>query len=61
MQKKQRRPQQKSTTLKADFLKSKTDKPLADLSRNQGRRIKSTNLEMKMERSQQTTLTYKGL
>ena len=30
------------------------DKPL-DSSRNKGRRIKSTKLEMKMEKSQQTT------
>ena len=32
----------------------------ADSSRNKGRRIKSTKLEMKMERSQQTTQKYKG-
>ena len=29
-------------------------------SRNNGRRIKSTKLEMKMEKSQQTTQKYKG-
>ena len=34
------------------------DKP--DSSRNKGRRIKSTKLEMKMEKSQQTTQKYKG-
>ena len=34
------------------------DKP--DSSRNKGRRIKSTKLEMKMERLQQTTQKYKG-
>ena len=39
---------------------NKIDKPLADSSRNKGRRTKSTKLEMKMERSQQTTLKYKG-
>ena len=33
------------------------DKPLA---RKKGRRIKSTKLEMKMEKSQQTTQKYKG-
>ena len=31
-----------------------------DSSRNKGRRIKSTKLEIKMEKSQQTTLKYKG-
>ena len=36
---------------------NKIDKPLA---RNKGRKIKSIKLEMKMERSQQTTQKYKG-
>ena len=36
---------------------NKIDKPLA---RKKGRRIKSTKLEMKMEKSQQTTQKYKG-
>ena len=36
---------------------NKIDIPLA---RNKRRRTKSTKLEMKMERSQQTTLKYKG-
>ena len=45
---------------------NKIDKPLAirpiDSSRKKGRRIKSTKLEMKMEKSQQTDNTkYKGL
>ena len=35
---------------------NKIDKPLA---RKKGRRIKSTKLEMKMEKSQQTTQKYK--
>ena len=39
---------------------SKIDKPLADSSRNKGRRNISTKLKMKMERSQQTTQKYKG-
>ena len=39
---------------------NKIDKPLARLIKKQGRRTKSTKLEMKMERSQQTTLKYKG-
>ena len=39
---------------------NKIDKPLARLIRNKGRKIKSINLEMKMERSQQTTQKYKG-
>ena len=40
---------------------NKIDKPLARLIRNKGRKIKSTKLEMKMEKSQQTTQIYKGL
>ena len=36
------------------------DKPLARLIKKKGRRIKSTKLEMKMEKSQQTTQKYKG-
>ena len=36
---------------------NKINKPLA---RNKGRKIKSIKLEMKMERSQQTTQKYKG-
>ena len=39
---------------------NKIDKPLARLIRKQGRKIKSIKLEMKMERSQQTTQKYKG-
>ena len=37
---------------------NKIDKPLARLKKKKGRRIKSTKLEMKMERSQQTTQKY---
>ena len=40
---------------------NKIDKPLARLIKEKkGRRIKSTKLEMKMEKSQQTTQKYKG-
>ena len=39
---------------------NKIDKPLARLIKNKGRKIKSIKLEMKMERSQQTTQKYKG-
>ena len=39
---------------------NKIDKPLVRLIKKKGRRIKSTKLEMKMERSQQTTQKYKG-
>ena len=39
---------------------SKIDKPLARLIKKQREKIKSTKLEMKMERSQQTTQKYKG-
>ena len=38
---------------------NKIDKPLARLIKKKGRRIKSTKLEMKMEKSQQTTQKYK--
>ena len=38
---------------------NKIDKPLARLINNKGRKIKSIKLEMKMERSQQTTQKYK--
>ena len=37
----------------------KIEKPKPDSSRNKGRKIKSTKLETKMERSQQTTQKYK--
>ena len=39
---------------------NKIDKTLARLIQKKGRRIKSIQLEMKMERSQQTTQKYKG-
>ena len=39
---------------------NKIDKPLARLIKKNGREIKSTKLEMKMEKSQQTTQKYKG-
>ena len=39
---------------------NKIDKPLARFIKKKGRRNKLTKLEMKMERSQQTTLKYKG-
>ena len=39
---------------------NKIDKPLARLIKKQRGKIKSTKLEMKMERSQQTTQKYKG-
>ena len=39
---------------------NKIDKPLAGLVKKKGRRIKSTKLEMKVEKSQQTTQKYKG-
>ena len=59
MQKKLKRPQQKINKAKSWFFEkvSKIDKLLA---RNKGRRTKLTKSEMKMERSQQTTLKYKG-
>ena len=39
---------------------NKIDKPLARLIKKKGRRVKSTKLEIKMEKSQQTTQKYKG-
>ena len=38
----------------------KIDKPLAGFIKKQQRKTKSTKLEMKMEKSQQTTQKYKG-
>ena len=38
---------------------NKIDKPLARLIKKKGRRMQSTKLEMKMEKSQQTTQKYK--
>ena len=62
MQNKQKRPQQKSTKPKAGSLKGeiKLTNHQPDSSRNKERKIKSIKLEMKMERSQQTTQKYKG-
>ena len=62
MQKKQKRPQQKINKAKSWFFEkiNKIDKALARLIKKRGRRIKSTKLEMKMEKSQQTTRKYKG-
>ena len=40
---------------------NKTDKPLARLNKRKKRRNKSTKLEMKKERLQQTMKKYKGL
>ena len=39
---------------------NKMDKPLARLIKKQTEKFKSTKLETKMERSQQTTQKYKG-
>ena len=39
---------------------NKIDKPLPRLIKKQRRRIKSTKLEMKMEKSEQITQKYKG-
>ena len=39
---------------------NKIDKPLTRLIKKKGRRVKSTKLEIKMEKSQQTTQKYKG-
>ena len=59
--------QQKMTIAKINKTKSwffekisKIDKQLARLIKKKGRRIKSTKLEMKLEKSQQTTQKYKG-
>ena len=42
------------------FVKIKQPNHQPDSLRKKGRRIKSTKLEMKMEKSQQTTQKYKG-
>ena len=58
----------KETIIKLNEIKSwffqkinKIDKPLARLIKKKERRIKSTKLEMKKERLQQTMQKYKGL
>ena len=58
----------KETIVKINFFKSwffekmnKTDKPLVRLIKKNGRRMKSTKLEMKKQRLQQTMQKYKGL
>ena len=65
MKKKQRRPQQKINKAKSWFFEkiNQINKPLARLikkKKKRRRRIKSTKLEMKMEKSQQTKQKYKG-
>ena len=62
MKKKQKQLIAKVNKSKNWFFKKihKIDKPLARLIKKKGRRIKSTKLEMKMEKSQQTTQIYKG-
>ena len=50
----------KINKLKAGSLRNKQKNHQPDSSRKKGRRIKSTKLEMKMEKSQQTTQKYKG-
>ena len=59
--------QKKQTIAKINKAKSwfferinKIDKPLARLIKKQTEKIKYIKLEMKMERSQQTTQKYKG-
>ena len=56
-----RRPQHRSIKPKHWFFEkiNKIDKPLARLIKKTKGRIKSTKLEMKMEKSQQTTQKYK--
>ena len=58
----------KETIVKINFFKSwffekmnKTDKPLVRLIKKNGLRMKSTKLEMKKQRLQQTMQKYKGL
>ena len=53
----------KITKTKSQFFEklNKIDKPLARLIKKKERKIKSTKLEMKKERSQQTLQKYKGL
>ena len=62
MKKKQRRLAKINKNKSWFFEKiNKIDKPVARLIKEKkGRKIKSTKLEMKMEKSQQTTQKYKG-
>ena len=67
--KNKKKNKKKETTVKINKIKSwffvkinQTDKPLARLiKKKKERRIKSTKLEMKKERLQQTIQKYKGL
>ena len=54
---------EKISTTKCWFFEkvNKIDKPLARLTKKKERRIKSTKLEMKKQRLQQTMQKYKGL
>ena len=60
MKKKQRSIAKISKTKRLVLQEDKIDKLLARLIKKKGRRIKSTKLEMKMEKSQQITQKYKG-
>ena len=62
MQKKKKETIAKINKAKSWFFEriNKIDKPLTTLIKKQ-RKMKSIKLEMKMERSQQTTQKYKGL
>ena len=62
MQKKQKRSYQKINKGKSRFFEriNKIDRPLARLIKKQREKNKITKLEIKMERSQQTTQKYKG-
>ena len=62
MQKKQKRTQQKLTVKSWFFEKiNKIDKPLARLIQKGREKNEINKIEMKMEKSQQTTQKYKGL
>ena len=62
MKKKRRRLQLKINKTRSWFFENinKIYKPLTRLIKEKGRRIKSTELETKMEKSQQTTQKYNG-
>ena len=62
MQKKQKRPQQKSTKLKAVFFEkiNNIDKPLATLIKKQREKNQINKIRNENGKSQQTTQKYKG-
>ena len=52
--------QEETEIMNKPITNNETETVVKNLPKNKGRKIKSTKLEMKMERLQQTTQKYKG-